>query len=179
MKIYVYTYPNKRIDYLKSNLSKIKNVEFVIIDKKINKQIEENSLKVFAVSDPFETIENIPFKSVTDNSYRCNVVEKYMGYDLNDYCLEEKETMSYLLWLEIIKKQGLDLIFKIEDMSIFYAYLKGKNLVDNDVFEYKIFDNYKPKLDYSKLSLGTISLFTKFCKEYNYSNKLNFSIKKL
>jgi len=184
MKITIFTHPNQKIEYLESLISKIEkdslvNLQIIYSWKKVKHINNIDGVKIYAISDPFETIENCMInydQKATDRSLRWNVIKKVMGYDLNEYSPIEAAALSYLLWLEIAKQSDLDCIFKIEDPSDLFKFLIDKGVLDNRNFNFKYtkFPNFKIRNFslYKDISYATLNLIGKYCNVYQYENYL-------
>lgn len=183
MKITILTHPNQKMSYLESLARKIKASAKIPVEvscswKKVKHIDQIEGLKIYAVSDPFETIENcmINYDQIpTDRSLRWDVIKDKMGNDLRNYSQIEAATLSYLLWAEIAKMSDLDCIFKIEEPSDLFEFLIKQGILDNEFsFKYMIFPRFKVRnLEwYKDISFGTINLLGKYCRVYKYDNYL-------
>lgn len=181
MNITIITHPNPNMDILDSVIETIKSNALINIDikvswKKVNNIESIEGLKVYALSDPFYTIDSCMHDydlKATNRSYRWNMIKQLYGYDLSIYSETEAASLSYLLWVEIAKQNNIDCVFKIENPDGLYTFLKDKNVLDKHL---KIYNNsnlkFKPKNigKYTEMSYGTINLLSKYCKFYNYTN---------
>jgi len=183
MKITIFTHPNPRMDILESIIKNIKDnskvsVEIEVTWKKIRDCENIEGIKVYALTDPFHTIDSCLNEydlKATNKSYRHNIIKDKLGYILNEYSDIESSVLSYLLWVEISKKSGIECVFKVENPDNLYSYLKEKKILEKNIkFHQKTYARFKVKNIniYKNMSLGTLSLLVKYCKFYDYYNYL-------
>lgn len=182
MRLTIFTHPNEKINELNQILKFIKDNSIVDVDissdwKELRSINNIQGLKIYALSDPFETIENcmnVYDKELRGRKVRRDFIKEQMGHNLNDYSPLESSCLSYLLWCEIAKQSELDLIFKIEEPSVLFKYLVSKGILkDNLNYKYSIFPKYVPDIKkYKELSFGTLNLLGTYCTKYKYPNEL-------
>jgi hypothetical protein len=183
MKITILTHPNQKMQYLEALARKIKNSAKIPVQvscswKNVKNAENIEGIKIYALSDPFETIENCMInydQKATDKSARWQAIKDRFGNDLKDYSPIEAASLSYLLWLEIAKMSELDCVFKIEEPSALFDFLIGKGILDeNFSFKYHIFPRFKIRNFelYKDVSFGTLNLIGKYCRVYKYDNYL-------
>jgi hypothetical protein len=187
MKITILTYPNSKLDHLKNTLVDVRKnakkfVDFEVDWKKVKDCNDIGGIKIYALSDPFETIKDIyhankstDVEIMKQQKIISHTINENTKYNLSIYSEIEAASLSYLIWTEIVKEAGIDFIFKIENIQDLLDYLKDKGILDVG-FNYnaKKFKSYKPRnLDeYKTMSYGTINLLGTYCREYDYLNFL-------
>jgi len=183
MKITIFTHPNSKLSRLNILSQTIRKNAKVYVDiecdwKKVSNYENVSGMKIYALSDPFETIQlcmESDELNINEKEFRWNTIKEKTNYNLEEFSKLEAACLSYLLWPEICKENGLDFIFKIEDPTELFKYLEIKGILNDNVrYEHIIFNSYKPiNLDeYKKIGFGTINLLGRYCIKYNYSNYL-------